>query len=111
MPKNGDTKVMYPGNDPENGPAETHTWIGHYWVSASELADNRKAWAERVYAHATAHYNDKDMHWDCVVECWSQKELIEVIVEYQMLRYEDVLDYFRSYARMMYEQDLNQRYE
>jgi hypothetical protein len=28
----GTRKLRYPGNDPENGPAEWHTWDGTKWV-------------------------------------------------------------------------------
>jgi len=32
-PSKGDKKKMYPSGDPENGPAESHTFNGKRWVS------------------------------------------------------------------------------
>lgn len=37
MPNEGDRKLRYPANDPEEGPAEWHVWHNGYWQSEREL--------------------------------------------------------------------------
>lgn len=35
--------------------------------------------ADRVMAHAEAHYNDGG--WDVIVECWDKEMLTEILIE------------------------------
>lgn len=47
MPQNNERRMRYPGNDPENGPAEWHRYVGGRWRSEREMREASYDWRKR----------------------------------------------------------------
>ena len=65
---------------------------------------------DQLKKHALDHYEDANGHrWDYIVECWTDDELSEEIINNQLATWDMVREHFAEYARLMYEQELNAR--
>jgi len=63
MTKNGERKLRYPGNDPENGPAEWHRFENGQWRSEREMREATYNWRKRKRYELLSSYDIVYLAW------------------------------------------------